>query len=185
LFPRIWVQELPGILNHFLAGWRRLQQRGCFELPREAGAVYQAAADLDPLFAWHLNNFAWMAATSPDLRANDGQLAVTLAARACEISGWGYWCFLGTLAAAFARAGEFRRAAEWQRISSRLARGRQQDKARRMLRHFEAGEAYVDLDLKPAAGGCRPSRDEVSEINVQQLLAEAQKLIGMRRAAVQ
>ena len=25
LFPRIWAQELPGILNHFLAGWRRLQ----------------------------------------------------------------------------------------------------------------------------------------------------------------
>src|SRR5262249_44101920 len=82
------------------------------ELPREAGAVYQAAADLDPLFAWHLNNSAWIAATWPDVRAQDGRVAVTLAATACEISGWACWCFVGTLAAAFARAGDFRRATE-------------------------------------------------------------------------
>lgn len=33
LFPRIWAQELPGILNCALSGWRRLQRRGEFELP--------------------------------------------------------------------------------------------------------------------------------------------------------
>jgi putative DNA primase/helicase len=33
LFPRIWAQELPGILNHYLGGWQRLQTRGHFHLP--------------------------------------------------------------------------------------------------------------------------------------------------------
>jgi putative DNA primase/helicase len=35
LFPRIWKEELPGILNHALAGWQRLQSRGDFECPRD------------------------------------------------------------------------------------------------------------------------------------------------------
>ena len=36
------------------------------------------------------------------LRAHDGPLAVTYAVRACDIAGWSYWPFLGTLAAALA-----------------------------------------------------------------------------------
>jgi hypothetical protein len=72
----------------------------------EAAAVYHAAAHLDPLFAWHLNNMAWMAATATDTRAHAGPFAVARAEMACAVSGWGCWRFLGTLAAAFARAGD-------------------------------------------------------------------------------
>ena len=42
LFPRIWASELPGILNHFLAGLRRVFQRGWQVQPRE---VVQAAKE--------------------------------------------------------------------------------------------------------------------------------------------
>ena len=86
----------------------------------EAAVVYHAAAHLDPLFAWHLNNLAWMAATATDTRAHAGPFAVARAEMACAVSGWGCWCFLGTLAAAFARAGDFRRATAWQRICLHL-----------------------------------------------------------------
>jgi putative DNA primase/helicase len=36
LFPRIWASELPGILNHFLAGLRRVIQRGWHLAPPKA-----------------------------------------------------------------------------------------------------------------------------------------------------
>ena len=155
------------------------------KLWREAAFVYQAAADLDPLFAWHLNNLAWMASTASDVRAHAGQYSVVAATRACEISGWACWCFIGTLAAAFARAGDFRRAAEWQRISLRLAPEREKAEAQEMLRQFETGEAHVDHDRKPAAGGPGPSDEELAQIDVEALLSRAKELIGTSRRSVQ
>ena len=155
------------------------------KLWREADAVYQAAADLDPLLAWHLNNLAWMTSTAPDVRAHSGQYAVIAAAKACEISGWGCWCFIGTLAAAFARAGDFQRAAEWQRISLRLAPDKQKAKAQEMLRHFEAGQAYVEYVDNPVAGGSRLSEAELAELDVEALMAKAKELIGTPRSSVQ
>lgn len=36
LFPRIWANELSGVLNRALEGWKRLQERGHFDLPSDA-----------------------------------------------------------------------------------------------------------------------------------------------------
>ena len=155
------------------------------KLWREAGEVYRAAASLDPLLAWPLNNLAWMASTSSDLRAHSGQYAVVSAIEACEISGWGCWCFVGTLAAAFARAGDFGRAAQWQQVSLRLAPEKEKAEAQEMLRQFEVGQAYVDHGRKPAAGEARPSESELAGIDVEALISRAKELIAMSRTSVQ
>lgn len=143
----------------------------------EAAVVYHAAAHLDPLFAWHLNNLAWMAATATDTRAHAGPFAVARAEMACAVSGWGCWCFLGTLAAAFARAGDFRRATAWQRICLHLTPGNKRADERARLREFEAGRAFTARKHEPVAGD-RTTDAEVAQIDVQKLLREAAVLIG-------
>ena len=149
----------------------------------EAGSAYRAAAELDPLFAWHLNNFAWMAATATDPLAHAGELAVALAERACVVSGWGCWSFLETLAAALARAGDFRRAVAWQQIAVQLAPGSEREELSARLREFEAGRALVDHDPNPVSGESI-SDAELAKFDVQELLREARELIGSPPASV-
>jgi tetratricopeptide (TPR) repeat protein len=143
----------------------------------EAAAIYGAAADLDPLFAWHFNNVAWMTATATDTRAHAGPFAVARAEKACAVSGWGCWCFLGTLAAAFARAGDFRRAIAWQRICLHLTPENKRVDEKARLREFEAGRAFTARKHEPVAGD-RTTDAEVAQIDVQKLLREAAVLIG-------
>jgi hypothetical protein len=54
-----------------------------------------------------LNNLAWRLATSPDSKVRDGTQAVQLAERACEQTHYQKTIFIGTLAAAYAEAGQF------------------------------------------------------------------------------
>lgn len=161
-----------------------LYQLGCtfgrMKLWGEAGAAYRAAADLDPILAWHLNNFAWMAATATDPRAHAGDLAVALAERACVISGYGCWCFLGTLAAAYARAGDFERAVAWQRVALALTPPGEADEEMSKLREFEARRAFVDYFPRPV-GDDATSDAELARLDVQDLLREARELMGRPR----
>ena len=54
-----------------------------------------------------LNNLAWQLATSTEPKARDGNQAVQLAERACELTGCRETVMVGTLAAAYAEAGRF------------------------------------------------------------------------------
>lgn len=148
----------------------------------EAGAAYRASAILDPGFVWPLNNFAWMAATATEPRAHDGGLAVALAERACLLSQWSCGCFLGTLAAAYARAGDFGRAVEWQRITIELddADGRDEEIAR--LDAFANGMAFVDHHPTPV--GREFSKEELEEFDVETLRQQLLELTGRRLATL-
>ena len=145
------------------------------KLWQEACAAYQASAQIDPLLCWHLNDFAWMAATAPDPQAHAGLLAVKLAEHACAISGWGHWSFLGTLAAAFARSGDFDRAMAWQRIAVQLAASDEREVETARLRSFEAGEPLVE-HKDPAKGN---DLGGLAKLDARQLLFTARELIGL------
>src|SRR5439155_548570 len=79
-----------------------------------AVAEYQEAVRAAPGWAEAHNKLAWILAVGPD-RLRDGRRAVRLATRACELTEWTDAGTIDTLAAAYAEAGDFARAAEYQR----------------------------------------------------------------------
>jgi protein O-mannosyl-transferase len=93
-----------------------------------------------------LNNLAWLLASGADPKLRNGPEAVTLAERACQLTGGKEPLLFGTLAAAYAEAGRFPDAissAEKARALA-LAAGRQ-DVAQRnqeLLQLYRAGKAY-------------------------------------------
>lgn len=83
----------------------------------EAIALYRQAADCGN--AWGQNNVAWLYATFKDARLRDGKLAVYYARQATEQEPRNSH-FFRTLAAAYARNGQFDKAVEAQRTALEL-----------------------------------------------------------------
>lgn len=98
---------------------------------RGAISDYRKALAVDPANASVSNALAWLLATCPDKRRHDGLEAVHFATVACTATKFEDPQYLDTLAAAFARAGRFTLAVQWQ--ESALAHPRFQER-------FEAQE---------------------------------------------
>jgi Flp pilus assembly protein TadD len=75
--------------------------------------LLRAAAEKNDVEA--LNTLAWLLATSTDPALRDGRSAVRFAEKAVAKVGRKNWSLLDTLAAAYAEAGEFAKAANTQR----------------------------------------------------------------------
>ena len=87
----------------------------------EAVQHYRDVARLAPLWAIPRNNLAWILATNPDATLRNGQEAVALAERACELTAWNQPVMIGTLAAAYAENGQFDKATEMAQRAANLA----------------------------------------------------------------
>jgi hypothetical protein len=76
------------------------------------GAIehYRAALDSEPDLTPALNNLAWILATNPDPSLRNGAEAVHHARQACELTNFRTTLLVGTLAAAYAEAGQFEQA---------------------------------------------------------------------------
>jgi tetratricopeptide (TPR) repeat protein len=76
----------------------------------DLAAVERIAANDAPM----CNSRAWIFAAAFDPHLRDGQRAVRLATKACELTSWKKPAFLDTLAVAYAEAGKFDDAIRWE-----------------------------------------------------------------------
>lgn len=122
------------------------------EIERAAGSYHAALADyseairLEPDYAPAWNSLAWLLATCPKPEVRNGARAVEAAKKACELTGWKQPECLGTLAAAYAEAGQFAEAMEWQKnaLESVDYRQRREAEAQKRLQLYAEGKPYRD-----------------------------------------
>ena len=89
----------------------------------KALADCDAALQIDPKLAEAHDIRARILAAAPDPAIRNGPQAIAAAMRACELANWTRCEYLETLAAAYAEAGQFKEAVEWQEkaIADRIA----------------------------------------------------------------
>jgi tetratricopeptide (TPR) repeat protein len=137
-----------------------------------AVADYRAALQVDANSSLACNNLAALLASCPRSDIRNGQQAVTLATKACTLTGWHQALYLDTLAAAYAESGDFKAALSWQKKAVALGTfsGKDRDEAYRLLTLYAEGKPYHE----EGEGPLLPSPDQDGPI----VLARAAVSIG-------
>jgi Flp pilus assembly protein TadD len=125
-------------------------QMGCICAQKKdfVGAIqhFQAALALNPGCIEALNNLAWIRAANASADFRNGPEAVELARRACVATQSNEPVVLGTLAAAYAEAGDFTNAIATATQARELAASKNQktaaDRNEMLLELYRAGRAY-------------------------------------------
>ena len=103
---------------------------------------FDKAIELKPDFVQAYNNLAWLLATCPDEKYRDGQKAVSIARRACELLGWKNAHVLAALSAAYAESGQFAEAVKWQTKAIELAPAGVKAELQSHLKLYQARKPY-------------------------------------------
>lgn len=108
----------------------------------EALADYHEAIELEPKNSDVNSSLAWFWATSRDPNFRDGKKAVKYALQACELSGYAVWNQIGTLAAAYAEAGQKDLAVHWAKASYDMAPEDEKPGCEERLKLYQAGKSF-------------------------------------------
>jgi tetratricopeptide (TPR) repeat protein len=122
----------------------------------EAIGHYEQALQLKPDYPEAQNNLAWMLATQASTEGGDPLRAVTLAERACELTGNRSPAYLDTLAVAYAAAARFADAVAVAEKAVALAQTTGQSELAReisaRLELYRAGRPYRQTTDSTQAG---------------------------------
>lgn len=106
-------------------------------------ASLEDAVRNNPRLAFAYSHLAWTLAACPDVQFNDGPKAVKYAKAACTLNGWRRWNDFGTLGAAYAAAGDFERALDYQSRAMQVApRRSDREEARQRIEMYKRGQPY-------------------------------------------
>ena len=103
-----------------------------------------------------LNERAWLRATCPETSIRNGQLAISDAKKACELTKWKDSLYIDTLAAAYAEAGDFDSAVRYQERAISTA-GNMPDETFKLATQLFSKKDATELANK-AAKGVEPLR---------------------------
>jgi len=109
---------------------------------KEAIFHFKQTIAIDPNFAHAYNNLAWIYATSPNATFRNGEEAVCLATKACELTTFENARLLDTLAAAYAEAGNFKKAIAYQNKAIDLSQEDAKPALLTRLELYQSGQAY-------------------------------------------
>ncbi|WP_298862968.1 tetratricopeptide repeat protein [uncultured Gimesia sp.] len=110
----------------------------------KAQADFEHAIQSDAEARNAINCLAWLLATCPVPEYRDGNKALQLALRNCELADTTEWNDLGTLAAAYAEVGQFDEAIRWINESSTKAPELELHRCEAQLKCFEKQKPYTD-----------------------------------------
>jgi tetratricopeptide (TPR) repeat protein len=88
------------------------------------------------------NDVAWDLATTEQVEKRDGAQALQSATKACELTHWENPSYLDTLAAAYARTGNFDAAVKWQQEALQAPSMAGNQHAKERLRLYREGHAW-------------------------------------------
>lgn len=110
---------------------------------------YREALRLKPGWPRAANKLAWILATHPDPKFRDGQKAIQLASKACELTGNQQPDMMDTLAAAYAEAGQFDKAIATAQKAAELASTANQEPLLEVIQShlqlYRAGRPYHEV----------------------------------------
>jgi Flp pilus assembly protein TadD len=99
----------------------------------QAISDFNKAMEINPMDGQAYNNLAWLLATAQEPRIRNEKKAAALARKACDLSEWKNPEYLDTLAASYARAGDFGNATKWQEMALQLFEGSKKVEAQKRL----------------------------------------------------
>jgi tetratricopeptide (TPR) repeat protein len=131
-------QKFTAAYNNRGIAWEKKQEYD------KAIADYNELLRLDPKHFAAYTNIAWLRATCPNETYRDGKEAVEFATKACELTQFEDANNLGTLAAAYAEAGDFEQAVKWQQKVYELAPADQKADVQSRIDLYREGKPYRD-----------------------------------------
>jgi tetratricopeptide (TPR) repeat protein len=112
----------------------------------EAVVEYQTVLKLNPSNSDALNDLAWIRASVPEARLRNGAEAVKFAEQACKLTEFRDPQLIGTLAAAYAEAGQFdeaiKTAEKAKALATALGKRNLADRNQELLEFYQARKPY-------------------------------------------
>jgi len=129
---------------------------------KEALADYEAAVKIKKDDRTLLNNLAWVLATSPEKDLRNGERAIQLATKACELSEYKAAHILSTLAASYAETGDFEKAREYATKAVELADAEDLTQIKQELESYQADKPWRERKEPEAPKEDAPSPDDLN-----------------------
>lgn len=137
---------------------------------KQAVADFDKALELDPADSGVLNNYAWTLSTSPFPNIRDGERAVELASKACELTQYDAPHILSTLAAALAEAGQFEEAVK--RSEEAIAKAEElgtldgyDGQLEAELSSYKSDQPWRELQKLSVAGPADETADQLEDLD--------------------